>query len=56
MKNIINSNIKYTLSTMAIEGLIPSQEAIDYAVKVEQNEMSLEQIVEAIKNKYKEII
>ena len=48
-------NIDYILSTMAIEGLVPSQEAIDHAVKVEQNKMTLEEAIEAIKHKYKEI-
>ena len=47
-----NSNIKYILSTMGIEGLVPSQTAIDYAVKVEQGKMSLEQAIEAIKKTY----
>ena len=46
------NNIEYTLSTMAIEGLIPSQIAINYAVKVEQGKMSLEEAVEAIKHMY----
>lgn len=44
--------IKYTLSTFAIEGLIPSQTAIDYMVKIEQGKMSLEEVVEAIKHVY----
>lgn len=46
------NNIEYTLSTMAVEGLIPSQKAIDYTIKVEQGEMTLEQAIEAIKRTY----
>jgi hypothetical protein len=32
--------------------LIPSPDAIDYAVKVEQGNMTLEQAIEAIKKMY----
>jgi hypothetical protein len=45
--------IKYTLSTFAVEGLVPSQTAIDYMVKVEQGRTTLEEAVEAIKCIYK---
>ena len=47
------NNINYTLSTMAVEGLVPSQEAIDYAVKVEHGKMTLEEAIETIKHTYK---
>jgi hypothetical protein len=50
--NLMN-NIEYALSTMAVEGLVPSQEAIDCAIKVEQGKMTLEQAVEAIKRMYR---
>lgn len=48
----MSDNIECTLSTFAVEGLIPSKIAIDYAVKVEQDEMSLEEAIEAIKRMY----
>lgn len=47
------NNIDYTLSTMGIEELVLSQTAINYAVKVEQGKMLLEEAVEAIRRMYK---
>lgn len=41
-------NVEYTLSTFAIEGLKPSQEAIKLYGKMSDHELSLSDILKAI--------
>ena len=45
-------NIEYTLSTLAVEGLKPSREAIQLCKEVSDKKISLDDAIYAIKVKY----
>jgi len=49
----MNKNIKYSLDTFKIEGLKPSEEAINYMYLVSKGKMTLTEALELIKEKYK---
>lgn len=46
-------NIRYTLSTFAIEGLRPSEEAIQLYERMEDGELSLGEVLREIEGKYR---
>lgn len=44
--------MKYTLSTQAVEGIAPSQEAISLCQQISDGKISANQAIEIIKEKY----
>lgn len=45
-------SIDYTLATLAVEGLRPSTEALHLCKRRANGELTLDEVVEAIKRKY----
>lgn len=52
VKRKYSSNVRYTLSTHAAEKMIPSKEAIRLCERTESGEMTADDAVRAIQEKY----
>ena len=53
MKKQIKENIEYTLSTFAIEHLVPSKDAIHLCEENAKGNISVEAAIQEIKDKYR---
>ncbi len=48
----MKDSVHYTLSTMAVEGIVPSMEAIALCQQMSEGTISADQAIEVIKQKY----
>lgn len=52
MSNVFEQNVKYTLSTQAIEQAIPSEDAIKLCKRMSQGKVTANDAVDLLKKKY----
>lgn len=52
MANIRSQNLKYTLSTQAVERVTPSKDAVRLCERLSEGKVSANAAVDAIKQKY----